>query len=145
RQHVRPLVADELGAGRRAADFDLDVEARALSRALALLLHKASELLLVDLQPALGRELLRQLPGEPVGVVQAEGVLRRDLTLRHHLLEQLLAARERLAEALLLGPDQLGDLAPAFLELRIDGTHLPADDVGKLVEERRLEPEAAAE
>ena len=77
--------------------------------------------------------------------MQAEGVLRRDLAFRDHLLEQLLAARKRLAEALLLGPDQLGDLALSFLELRVDGAHLPADDVRELVQKRRLEPQAAAE
>src|SRR5207253_10816069 len=124
---------------------NLDVEARALPGALALLLHQARELLLVDLETALGRELLRQLPREAVCVVKPESVLRRDLALSDHLLEQLLAAREGLAEALFLCPDQLGNLAPALVELGVDRAHLPANDVAQLVEERRLEPEASAE
>ena len=77
--------------------------------------------------------------------MQAEGVLRRDLAFRHHLLEELLAPRERLAETLLLGSDQVGDLALTFLELGVDGAHLPADDIGELVQERRLQAKAAAE
>src|SRR3954471_3902333 len=145
RQHLSSLVADELRARRRAADLDVDVESRAPPRALPLLLHQTGELLLVDLESPFGRELLRQLPGEPVGVVQAEGVLRRDLAFRHHLLEELLAPRERLAETLLLGSDQVGDLALTFLELGVDGAHLAADDAGELVQERRLEAKAAAE
>ena len=39
RQHLSSLVADELRARRRAADLDVDVESRALPRALPLLLH----------------------------------------------------------------------------------------------------------
>ena len=77
--------------------------------------------------------------------MQAERVLGRDLALRDHLFEQLLAAGERLSEAVFLGPDQLRDLAAAFFELRVDRAHLPAHDVGQLVEERRLESKAPPE
>src|SRR5439155_1278288 len=87
---------DELRAG--AGYPYVHLERRALPRPLALLLHQPGELLFVDLEPTLGRELLRQLPREAERVVQAERVLGRDLALRDHLFEQLLAAGEQRLE-----------------------------------------------
>src|SRR5204863_8699862 len=62
RQHVRPLVTDELRTG--AGYPYVHLELRALPRPLALLLHQPGELLFVHLEPTLGRRLLRQLPRE---------------------------------------------------------------------------------
>ena len=107
RQHVGLLVADELG--RALADHP-HLEARRRARALPLLLHQPPELVLVDGEAALARQLLRQLEREAVRVVEPERLLAGDLAPGGDLLEQAQAARERPREALLLGGQDARDL-----------------------------------
>ena len=86
--------------------------------ALALLVHQRLEALVVDREALLGEQLLGQVVGEAVGVVELEGVLgvdpRRALLLRlgDQLREQLGAAVERAPEALLLVADPAQDRSP---------------------------------
>ena len=88
---------------------------RRRGRALAGALHQLLEALVVHRQALLGEQLLGQLVGEAVGVVQLEGVLGGDpgglvlLRSRDQLVEQPLALVERAAEALLLGRRPLED------------------------------------
>ena len=92
--HVAAVAGRRVGAGR--------------ARDLARLLHELLEALVVDRQPLIRQELLGHLVGEAVGVVQAEGVLRRHpgglllLGALDQLGQQPLALRERAPEALLL-------------------------------------------
>ena len=80
----------------------------ARARHLARLLHKLLEALVVHRQALLREQLLRELVGEAVGVVQPERVLRVHprglvaLRALDDLREQALALLERAAEALLL-------------------------------------------
>ena len=84
---------------------------RAHPGAGALLLHQLLEALVVDREALLGEQLLRQVVGEAVGVVQPErvgGVDPRGLLLARaldQLAQHLAAAVERPAEALLLVAD----------------------------------------
>ena len=77
-------------------------------RPLALLLHQLLEALVVDREALLGEQLLGQVVGEAIGVVELEGVLGIDpggldaFACSISSLEQLGAAVERAAEALLL-------------------------------------------
>src|SRR5205085_4825276 len=113
-EHVRLLVADELAlkAGTaRELDRALVVTRGRRAGALALLAHQSGEPVLVDRQPALARELLRELERKAVRVVQPEGVLARDaVALARDFLEQAQPARQRLPEALLLGREDSVDL-----------------------------------
>ena len=59
--------------------------------------HPLLEVVLVDGNPPLERELARQLEREAVGRAQVEGLLAGDRAARSHLLEELHPARERLA------------------------------------------------
>ena len=76
--------------------------------ARALLLHQLLEALVVYREPLLGEQLLGQVVGEAVGVVELEGVLRVDpggavlVRMADQVREHLRAALERAAEALLL-------------------------------------------
>ena len=107
RQDVCLLVSDEL----RLRPFDLKLDRNRSARPLPLLLHQRRELVLVDAEPALARKLLGQLERKAVRVVEAERVLARDVAaLLCHLLEEAQAARERLAEPLLLGREDAMDL-----------------------------------
>ena len=67
--------------------------------------------------PALLGELLRQLDREAVRRGEHERVLGRDRVLARELLEHLQPARERLAEALLLLPDDTLDLGGVLAQL----------------------------
>src|SRR4029453_13956387 len=97
------LVADELGRWAAEVSDDADL---GRGRDLAVLGHVAGELVLVDLQPALGGELAGQLERESVGGGERERVLAGDRASCGHLLEDLQATLERLREALLLGLDR---------------------------------------
>src|SRR5205807_10331227 len=76
---------------------------------LARALHQLLEALVVHREALLGQELLRELVGEAVGVVQTEGVVRVDpgrtrlLGPHHEVGEEPLTLSERSPEALLLG------------------------------------------
>ena len=144
RQHVGLLVADELGARRRAADAHVDVERRSAARSLALLLHQACELFLVHLEPALGRELLRQLERKAVRVVQAKGFLGSDLALGDDSFEQLLPTFESLGEPVFLTADVLLDSRLVLFQLRVDGAHLPTHDRSELPHESVRQPELSS-
>ena len=113
------LVTDELGP-RRARGEGLDRLVAILGAVrgggaaagpLALLLHQLLEAAVVDREALLGEQLLGQVVGEAEGVVELEGVLGVDprgplpLRLGDQLLEQLGAALEGAAEALLLVGD----------------------------------------
>ena len=98
----------------------------------------------------LGDELERQVDREPVGVVQAEGVLGGDalraglVGLRDQLLEQLGPVLERAPEALLLPGQPAADRLALLDQLGVGPAHHLLDDVGVAGEEARLEPEHAA-
>ena len=116
RQHLGLLVADKL---RRPLADEPHLEGARGAGALALLLHPPRELLLVDRQPALVRQLAGELVREAVRVVEPEGVLARDrVAARGDLLEQSQAARQRPGEALLLGSEDARDLVAVLGELR---------------------------
>src|SRR5437016_3200932 len=66
REHFRALVADELSA-RRVGEAHVDLQGTGAPRDLAMLLHEPCELLVVDAEAALARELLRQLDRKAVG------------------------------------------------------------------------------
>jgi len=69
REHVCPLVPDELASRRGTGDPHVYVERRRAARALPLLLHESREFLLVHLEPTFCGELLRQLERKAVRVV----------------------------------------------------------------------------
>ena len=128
--------ADDLGGqllGRALA---------ARPRDLAVALHQLAEAVDVDRLPALLGELLGQLDREAVGRDEREGLLRRDRLPAGELVELLQPARERLAEALLLEPDDALDLGGVLDELGIGVAHLPGDDTAEAVDV--LEPDALA-
>ncbi len=88
-----------------------------------------SKPVLVHREAALAGELRRQLDGEAVGRGQRERVLGRDRALRGDLVEEAHPARERLREALLLGPQDLPDTVPVLLQLGVPRRHLLDDHV----------------
>ncbi len=118
--------------------------------ALALRLHQRLEALVVDRETLLGEQLLRQVVGEAVGVVQAEGVLGVDpgralrLRVGDQLGEQLGAAVERAPEALLLVVDPPHHGVALGNQVRIGAAHQLDHALGKAAEPRRLEPEHPA-
>ena len=95
----------------------------------------------------LAGDLDRELDREPVGVVEPERVVGRDLVARpgDDVVQQLAAGLERAREALLLGGEELGDARLLAAELgmgvaeKLDHPRMEAD------EERVLEPDPAAE
>ena len=104
--------------------------------------HQPRVLLLVDLEPALARELVRQLDREAVGGLQRERVVAADPPVRRGFLEQRHAALERLREALLLGGEDVVDLAAMLDELGVRVAHLLDHGVGQSGEKRRLHADA---
>ena len=99
--------------------------------------------------PFLGHQL-RQVHGEPVGVVQFEGLAAPDLAasfgLRpvHDPLEKLQPMVERTAEGVFFGPDHRLHFLASGPELRVGLTHLPDKRRHQPVEEGVGEPERAA-
>ena len=91
--------------------------------------HSLPIAVLVDGDPALERQLGRQLEGEAVGRGQVEGVLPRDRAARGDLFEQLHPARQRLGEALLLCPKHVLDPLAVLGQLREPRPHLLHDHV----------------
>src|SRR5262249_20072561 len=147
REDVGLLVADELRAesGRvRELRGALIVARDRRARALALLCHERGELLVVDAEATLASELLRELEREAVRVVQPKRVLAGDVAAFRRdrdVLEEAHPARERLAEAFLLGREHAVDLRAVLLELGVSLSHLLDDDVGEPCEVGRLEPD----
>ena len=101
----------------------------AAARPLALFLHQLLEAAVVDREALLGEQLLGQVVGEAEGVVELEGVLGVDprgpllLRLGDQLLEQLGAALEGAAEALLLVGDPALDRLALGRELGVGVAH----------------------
>ncbi len=118
--------------------------------ALALLLHQLLEALVVHGQALLREQLLGQVVGEPVGVVQAEGVPRLDpggpLALRplDQLVEHLRAAVEGAAEALLLVAGPAPHRLSLRRQLRVGRRQEVQGAVGELIEEGRLQSQRPA-
>jgi len=83
-----------------------------------MLLHQPRELFVVDAE---GRRARARAPAstrsKAVGRLEGERVFARDLAACCGILEELHAALERLAEALLLRSEHLPDLAPVLREL----------------------------
>src|SRR6266566_3892574 len=107
-----------------------------------MLLHQPREFLVVDAEAALARQLVRQLDRKAVGRLERERVLARDLSARRGVLEELHAALERLAEALLLRREHLLNLAPVLPELGVGLPQLLDHRIGEAAEERRLHADA---
>ena len=82
--------------------------------------------------------------GKPYVACSVERVFAADLALGRSLLEDLHAALERLAEALLLGREHAVDLVAMLDELRIRLAHLLDHGVGEAGQERRLHPDPQA-
>ena len=113
----------------------LALAARGLVRLLgarALLLHARVEAVDVDVASALPGDLAREVDREPERVVQEERVVAGDVAAAEHAVEQIEAARERLAEALLLAADDARHQLVLLHDLGIrpahhrDGRHRPA-------------------
>ncbi len=124
--YLSPLVSDELGSflpgvNHLSVDGSRDSDLRCQhARPLALAPHRRPEPQPVDGDSALNRDLLGQLQGKPVRVVEFERNLAwDDLLLRHgeslqDLLQAPLPARQGPAEGLLLVADHpLGESAPS--------------------------------
>ena len=101
-------------------------------------------------RPSLGQQLLGQVVGEAVGVVQLEGVGGVDpggpglLRLGDQPLQQLGAALQRAAEALLLVADPAGDRLPLGDQLGVGVAHQLDRALGEAAQPGRLEAERAA-
>ena len=117
---------------------------RARSRCSSI---SSSKPLVVDREALLGEQLLGQVVGEAVGVVQLEGVGGVDpgglglLRLGDQPLEQLGAALQRAAEALLLVADPAGDRLALGDQLRVGLAHQLDRALGEAAEPGRLEAE----
>ena len=114
---------------------------------LALLLHQLLEARVVDREPLLGEQLLGQVVGEAVGVVELEGVGGVDpggvgvLGLDHQPIEQLGAALQGTAEALLLVADPAGDRLALGRQLGVGLPHDLDRPLREAAQPRGLEPE----
>ena len=111
----------------------------------ALLLHQLLEALVVDREPLLGEQLLGQVVGEAVGVVELEGVLRVDprgavlVRMADQVREHLRAALERAAEALLLVADPAHHGVALGGQLGVGRRQQLDRALGEALQERRLE------
>ena len=117
--------------------------------ALALLLHEALELLLVDGHLPLGGDLAREVEREAVGVVELEGDRGGQLGPRvasaaQGLVEDAHALLERAAEAHLLVVHDAPDLVALGDELRVRLAHEVDDLVGEDREEGLVDADAHA-
>ncbi len=117
---------------------------------LARAVHQLGEALVVHRQALLGEQLLGQLVGEAVGVVQLEGVLGRDpgglilLRAGDHVLEQALTLNERTAEVLLLRRRPLEDRVALVVQLLVGPAHDLDHALAQPRQERALDAEHAA-
>ena len=100
--------------------------------ARALLGHARFEPGEVDGAVALLRDLAREIDREPEGVVQEERVVAAHVAAREHAVEQLHAARQRLAEPLFFAPDHATNQLLLLHEVGVRGTH----HVDRRVDER---------
>ena len=103
-----------------------------------MLLHEARVLVLVHLEPALARELACQLDREAVRRLQRERVVPADPVVGGGLFEVRHPALERLGETLLLGGEDVVDLAAVLDELGIRARHLLDHGIREPRQERRL-------
>ncbi len=87
-------------------------------------LHQLAEAVDVDRLPAFLGELHRELDREPERGRKLEGLLAADRLLCGELVEDLLPARKRFAEALLLEPDDALDLVGVLAQLGVGIAHL---------------------
>ena len=126
------------------------VRRAARASAVALLLHERREPGLVEPEARLVRQLGRQLDREAVGVVQHEGVGRRDrgATLGTRALDDVVEQRrarlERRVEALLLGLEQTPHVVAMLDERRMERAELLDDEILQAAEERALEADPRA-
>ncbi len=153
---AQALVADEPALGQLGDERDHGLVAvrggggGPGAGALALLLHQLLKAVVVDREALLGEQLLRQVVGEPVGVVEEEGLGRVDpgglrlLRLGDQAVEHLGAAVEGAAEALLLVVDPAHDRRPVLLEVRMGVGRDLDRALGEAAEVGRLEAEHAA-
>ena len=122
----------------------------ASSRPHPLLLHQGLEAGVVHGQPLLGEQLLGQVVGKAVGVVQLEGVGGVDprralfLGLGDKLRQQGRAAVERAPERRLLVPHPPQDRLSLLRQLGIRVGHQLDHPLGEPVQEGRLELEHAS-
>ena len=149
------VVADKLG-GRNVLT-ELDARPAEVAERLArlagaglLLGHRLGERLLVHAQPLVRRHLAREVDGEAVGVVELEGVLAGELCLAlslvlgEHIGEDLHAAVDGLGKILLLGADDLGDIALLLAQILVLALIDRHDGVDDLIEERAIHAEELA-
>ena len=86
--------------------------------------HALLEVVFVHGNSPLERELARELERKAVGRGQVERLLAGDRAARGNLLEELHPARQRLGEALFLGPQHVADPLPVLRQLREPAAHL---------------------
>ena len=109
---------------------------------LFLLLHQAGEAFLVHGHALLLQDILGQVQGEAVGIIQLEGVLAGEHGLAlflvglHQLVQDAQAGVNGLGEVLFLHPDDPGDILPLLHQIGISGLVLMDDHVADLVQER---------
>ncbi len=151
------LVADEPGRGGAGGEGDhlLVAVLGAVGGGgtgagpLALLLHQLLEAGVVDRQALVSQQLLRQVVGEAIGVVQFEGVGGVDpgglrfARLGDQPLQQLGAALQGAAEALLLVVDPAGDRLPPGDQLRVGLPHQLDRQLREAGQPRRLQAQRA--
>lgn len=108
------------------------------TRSLALFFHSGFEAGHVHGESALARDVGREVHGESVGVVQAEGINARDLATgtADDFLEDPHAAVQRLGEALFLGLEGTLDQFARSRQLGIGIAHQLDQQRHQLVEER---------
>ena len=122
----------------------------AAAGALALFVHQCLEALVVDAETALGDELAGQVVGESIGVVELEGILGGDPRracvsgLAEQPIEELAAAIERVAEALLLVVDPAHDRLALGAQCRVGGGQQLDRTLGEAPQVGRLEAEHPA-
>ena len=103
-----------------------------------------AELLEVDREPALARELRRHLDREAVRRLSAKASSPLTAPLAAASSKSLQPARERLAEPLLLRGEHALDCLPLLGELRVDLAHLLDDDVRRAAAGRSSRPTSRA-
>ncbi|OGO43065.1 MAG: hypothetical protein A2Z05_03910 [Chloroflexi bacterium RBG_16_60_22] len=118
---------------------------------LPLLLHLPLEAVHVHREAGLLHNLLRQLHGEAVGIVEAESLRPGYLFFLpgalngHHPLDNLQPGVQRFLKPRLLQLDYFLDKAPPLLQLGIDVAH-PADGrIRNPGQERLVQPQPPAE
>ena len=143
REHVGLVVADERRRVGRAREVGraLRVGLAARARDRAVLRHPLAVVVDVDRLPALLRELDVSSSGKPYVAASVNASSPGDRLLPGELLEDLEAALERLAEPLLLGPDDPLDLGLVLDDFRVPRADLLDDDRREAID--ALEPDAA--